>query len=103
MVELAQGFCAFRLAQQRIVRLHAGVIRLIVERGVISGYDAGGIEGVDVAGAAGPRHFKASNGDNVRLAGIEFRDSVFIGAPLALCLLGSKAHVIQRALGVGSA
>ena len=101
MVELAHAVRALRLAQQRVIGLHAGVAGLVVQRGVVAGDDAGGIEGVDVAGAAGPGHLKAGDGDNIRLGGVECGHSVLIGFPGLLAVCGSQAHVVERALGVG--
>ena len=103
MVELAQAVHALRLAEQRVVCLHACVFGLVVQGGVVAGDDAGGIEGIDVAGAAGPGHFKAGNGNHIRLGGVECGHSVLIGFPGLLAVCGSQAHVVERAFGVGIA
>ncbi len=101
VVELADGIGTLSLVEQGIVRLHAGVVGLVVERGIVAGDDAGGVEGVDVAGAAGPRHLEAADGDDVGLAGVEGGDLVLILTPELLAGRGGEAHVIERALGVG--
>ncbi len=103
VVELAQGVHTLGLAQQSVVGLHAGVAGLVVQRGVVAGDDTGGVEGVDVAGAAGPGHFKAADGDHVALAGVEVGDGALILAPQLLAVGGGLAHVVQSGLGVGGA
>ena len=104
MVELADGACALGLRQKRIVGLHARVVGLVVERLVIAGDDAGGVEGVDVAGAAGPRHLKARDGDHAAgLFRVEHSDRVLVGGPSVLAVGRGLAHVVERFLGVGLA
>ena len=103
VVELAQGVHTLGLAQQSVVGLHAGVAGLVVQRSVVAGDDTGGVEGVDVAGAAGPGHFKAADGDHVALAGVEVGDGALILAPQLLAVGGGLAHVVQSGLGVGGA
>ena len=103
MVELAQAVHALRLAEQCVVCLHAGVAGLVVQGSVVAGNDAGGIKGVDVAGAAGPGHLKAGNGDDIRLGGVESSHSVLIRLPGLLAVRGGQAHVVERTLGVGRA
>ena len=104
MVELADGVRALGTAQQLIVCLQAGVVGLVVQSIVVAGDNAGGAEGVDMAGAAGPGHFKAADGDELsRVLLIEGGNVVFVLFPLLLALCGGKGHVIQSALGVGAA
>ena len=103
VVELAEGVRALRLAEQGVIGLHARVGGLVVERGVVAGDDAGGVEGVDVAGAAGPRHLKARERDHVGLAGVEVGRSLLVSVPEILAGFGGKAHVIERALRIRSA
>ena len=103
MVELAHGTGALCLAQQRVIGLHAGIGGLVIEGGIVPGDNAGGVPGVHMAGAAGPGHFVAAQGDDVRLAGVEGRDLVLELLPDALAVLRGQAHVVQSALGVGSA
>ena len=103
VVELADGLGALRLGQQLIIRLQARVLGLVVERRVIAGDDAGGVEGVDMAGTAGPRHFKARNGDHfARVGRVEGCDSVLVGRP-AVAGIGilDKRRVIQSRFDVG--
>ena len=103
MVELADGIDALCLRQKLVVGLQARVLGLVVERRVVAGNDAGGIEGVDMAGTAGPRHFKARNGDHfARVGRVEGCDSVLVGRP-AVAGIGiiDKRHVIQSRFDVG--
>ena len=104
MVELADGIEALCLRQKLVVGLQACILGLVVERRVVAGDDAGGVEGVDMAGTAGPRHFKARNGDHAAcIFFIERSDRVLILIPEILARRAGKAHVIERALGVGCA
>ena len=104
MVELADGIDALCLRQKLVVGLQASILGLVVERRVVAGDDAGGIEGVDMAGTAGPRHFKARNGDHAAcIFFIERSDRALILIPEILARRAGKAHVIERALGVGCA
>ena len=104
MVELADGIDAFCLRQKLVVGLQASILGLVVERRVVAGDDAGGVEGVDMAGATGPRHFKARNGDHAaRVFRIERGDRVLIGLPGLLAVFRCFGHVVERALGVGCA
>ena len=104
MVELADGVGALCLRQELVVGLQASILGLVVERRVVAGDDAGGIEGVDMAGTAGPRHFKARNGDHAaRVFRIERGDRVLIGLPGLLAVFRCFGHVVERALGVGCA
>ena len=104
MVELADGIDALCLRQKLVVGLQACILGLVVERRVVAGDDAGGVEGVDMAGTAGPRHFKARNGDHAAcIFRIERSDRVLIGFPGFLAVFRRLAHVVERALGVGCA
>ena len=104
MVELADGIEALCLRQKLVVGLQACILGLVVERRVVAGDDAGGVEGVDMAGTAGPRHFKARNGDHAAcIFFIERSDRVLILIPEILARRAGKAHVVERALGVGCA
>ena len=104
MVELADGIDALCLRQKLVVGLQASILGLVVERRVVAGDDAGGVEGVDMAGTAGPRHFKARNGDHAAcIFFIERSDRALILIPEILARRAGKAHVIERALGVGCA
>ena len=103
VVELAQAVRALRLTQQRVVGLQAGVAGLVVQGAVVAGDDAGGVEGVDMAGAAGPGHLKAGDGDDIRLGGVEGRHGALVGVPEILAAFAGQAHVVERPLGVGRA
>ena len=104
MVELADGVGALCLRQKLVVGLQASILGLVVERRVVAGDDAGGVEGVDMAGTAGPRHFKARNGDHAAcIFRIERGDCVLIGLPGLLAVFRCFGHVVERALGVGCA
>ena len=104
MVELADGIDTLCLRQELVVGLQASILGLVVERRVVAGDDAGGVEGVDMAGTAGPCHFKARNGDHAAcIFRIERSDRVLILIPEILARRAGKAHVIERALGVGCA
>ncbi|MPM30421.1 hypothetical protein SDC9_76971 [bioreactor metagenome] len=46
-----------------IVQLHTGVCALVVEGSVVAAHKAVGIEGVDMARAAGPGHLKAGKSE----------------------------------------
>ena len=103
MVELADGVGALCLRQELVVGLQASILGLVVERRVVAGDDAGGVEGVDMAGTAGPRHFKARNGDHfARVGRVEGCDSVLVGRP-AVAGIGiiDKRRVIQSRFDVG--
>ena len=103
MVELADGVGALCLRQKLVVGLQACILGLVVERRVVAGDDAGGVEGVDMAGATGPRHFKARNGDHfARVGRVEGCDSVLVGRP-AVAGIGilDKRRVIQSRFDVG--
>ena len=103
MVELADGIDAFCLRQKLVVGLQACILGLVVERRVVAGDDAGGVEGVDMAGTAGPRHFKARDGDHfARVGRVEGCDSVLVGRP-AVAGIGilDKRRVIQSRFDVG--
>ena len=103
MVELADGIDALCLRQKLVVGLQASILGLVVERRVVAGDDAGGVEGVDMAGTAGPRHFKARNGDHfARVGRVEGCDSVLVGRP-AVAGIGilDKRRVIQSRFDVG--
>ena len=103
MVELADGVGALCLRQELVVGLQASIPGLVVERRVVAGDDAGGVEGVDMAGATGPRHFKARNGDHfARVGRVEGCDSVLVGRP-AVAGIGilDKRRVIQSRFDVG--
>ena len=103
MVELADGIDALCLRQKLVVGLQACILGLVVERRVVAGDDAGGVEGVDMAGTAGPRHFKARNGDHFACVGrVEGCDSVLVGRP-AVAGIGilDKRRVIQSRFDVG--
>ena len=103
MVELADGIDALCLRQELVVGLQASILGLVVERRVVAGDDAGGVEGVDMAGTAGPRHFKARNGDHfARVGRVEGCDSVLVGRP-AVAGIGilDKRRVIQSRFDVG--
>ena len=104
MVELADGVGALFLRQELVVGLQASILGLVVERRVVAGDNAGGVEGVDMAGTAGPRHFKARDGDHAAcIFRIERSDRVLIGFPGFLAVFRRLAHVVERALGVGCA
>ena len=100
VVELADAVDALGLAQQSVVGLHTGVGGLVVQDTVVAGDDAGGGEGVDVAGAAGPGHFEAADGDDLALAGVEVGDGTLVGGPQLLAVGTCQAHVVQGSLGV---
>ena len=103
MVELADGIDALCLRQELVVGLQASILGLVVERRVVAGDDAGGVEGVDMAGTAGPRHFKARNGDLfARVGRVEGCDSVLVGRP-AVAGIGiiDKRRIIQSRFDVG--
>ena len=50
---------------QIVVAVHAGVVGLVVQLAVVTGDRAVGVEGVGVAGAAGPRHLVAVGADEI--------------------------------------
>ena len=53
------------VCHQVVVQVHAGVLGLVVERLVVAGDGAVGVEGVGVAGAAGPGHLVTVHADEV--------------------------------------
>ena len=103
VVELADGGCALGLAQQGVVGLHARVVGLVVQGAVVAGDDAGGIEGVDMAGTAGPGHLEAAQGHHVAgVVLVELGDGVLVGLP-AVAGIGilDQGGVIESALQIG--
>ena len=103
VVKLADGVCALGLAQQGVIGLHAGVIGLIIQGFIVAGDDAGGIEGVDMAGAAGPGHLEAADGHHVAgVVLVELGDGVLVGLP-AVAGIGilNQGGVIEGGLHIG--
>ena len=103
VVKLADGVCALGLAQQGVIGLHAGVIGLIIQGLIVAGDDAGGIEGVDMAGAAGPGHLEAADGHHVAgVVLVELGDGVLVGLP-AVAGIGilNQGGVIEGGLHIG--
>ena len=103
VVELADGGCALGLAQQGVIGLHARVGGLVVQGAVVAGDDAGGIEGVDMAGAAGPGHLEAADGHHVAgVVLVELGDGVLVGLP-AVAGIGilDQGGVIEGGLHIG--
>ena len=104
VVELADGVGALRLAQQGVVGLHACVVGLVVQGSVVAGDHAGGVEGVDMAGTAGPGHFEAAQGHHV--AGVfvvELGDGVLVGLPAVVGIgILDQGGVIEGALHIGT-
>ena len=103
VVELADGVCALGLAQQGVIGLHAGVIGLIIQGLIVAGDDAGGIEGVDMAGAAGPGHLEAADGHHAAgVVLVELGDGVLVGLP-AVAGIGilDQGGVIEGGLHIG--
>ena len=60
MVELGDGLAGVVAGQQFVVQLQACIGGLVVDVGVVTGDDTLGVEGIHVAGAAGPGHLEAS-------------------------------------------
>ena len=103
VVKLADGVCALGLAQQGVIGLHAGVIGLIIQGLIVAGDDAGGIEGVDMAGAAGPGHLEAADGHHAAgVVLVELGDGVLVGLP-AVAGIGilNQGGVIEGGLHIG--
>ena len=103
VVELADGVRPLRLAQEAVIGLHTGIRRFVVQSGVVPGDNAGGVPGVDVAGAAGPGHLKAAQGNDVGVGGIKVRYLALELGPEILAVSGSQAHVVEGPLRVGFA
>ena len=103
VVELADGILALLLAQQGVIGLHARVGGFVVQGAVVAGDDAGGIEGVDMAGAAGPGHLEAADGHHVAgVVLVELGDGVLVGLP-AVAGIGilDQGGVIEGGLHIG--
>ena len=103
VVELADRIRALPLAQQGVIGLHARVVGLVVQGAVVAGDDAGGIEGVDMAGAAGPGHLEAADGHHVAgVVLVELGDGVLVGPP-AVAGIGilDQGGVIEGGLHIG--
>ena len=101
VVELADGILALRLIKKSVVRLHAGVVGLVVEGAVITGNDAGGVEGVDMSRTAGPCHLKACDGNDVSCVFfVKLSNSALVGIPLITAGGGRLAHVVECIFGV---
>ena len=100
MVELADRACAIQLAEQCVVCLHTGIVSLVVQNGIVTGNDTLSVEGIDMAGATGPGHFKAADSNDIRLAVIEVSDGGLVSSPQILAVRSSQRHIIQSILGV---
>ena len=103
VVKLADGVCALGLAQQGVIGLHARIIGLIIQGLIVAGDDAGGIEGVDMAGAAGPGHLEAADGYHAAgVVLVELGDGVLVGLP-AVAGIGilDQGGVIESGLHIG--
>ena len=103
VVELADRILALGLAQQGVIGLHARVGGLVVQSAVVAGDDAGGVEGVDMAGAAGPGHLEAADGHHVAgVVLVELGDGVLVGLP-AVAGIGilDQGGVIEGGLHIG--
>ena len=103
VVELADGGCALGLAQQGVIGLHARIGGLVVQGAVVAGDDAGGVEGVDMAGAAGPGHLEAADGHHVAgVVLVELGDGILVGLP-AVAGIGilDQGGVIEGGLHIG--
>ena len=103
MVELGQGVHALRLTQQGVIGLQARVVGLVVQGRVVPGHDTRGIEGVDVAGAAGPGHLKAAQSDLAVVLGVEGVDGRLVGIPGLLAVCGGLAHIVEGPFRIGRA
>ena len=103
VVKLADGVCALGLAQQGVIGLHAGVIGLIIQGLIVAGDDAGGIEGVDMAGTAGPGHLEAADGHHVAgVVLVELGDGVLVGLPAVVGIgILDQGGVIEGGLHIG--
>ena len=103
VVKLADGVCALGLAQQGVIGLHAGVIGLIIQGFIVAGDDARGIEGVDMAGAAGPGHLEAADGHHVAgVVLVELGDGVLVGLPAVVGIgILDQGGVIEGGLHIG--
>ena len=77
------------VGHQVVVPMHAGVESLVVQLGVVSGNHAVGVEGVGVAGAAGPGHLIAVHADEVVPLVV-----VFLGGGTGLLPLGGGAFLV---------
>ena len=101
VIELTDGISAFRLAKKTVIGFHAGVVSFVVEGRVVSGYDAGGVEGIDMTGAAGPCHLKARHSDKAsRILFIERSNLALIIGPFFLALSGRLAHIVESVFRV---
>ena len=100
VVELVQ---AVALVDGLVVELHAGVAALVVQLGVVAGHQTVAVEGVDVAGTAGPGHLKAREGEEIRMALIEGRSLALVLLPERTAALGHEALVVERVGGVRGA
>ena len=100
VVELVQ---AVALVDGLVVELHAGVAALVVQLGIVAGYQTVTVEGVDMAGTGGPGHLKARDGNDAVMALVERGDRVLVTIPEFLARRGHQALVIERIGGVGGA
>ena len=100
VVELVQ---AVALVDRLVVELHARVAGLVVQIGVVAGNQTVAVEGVDVAGSAGPGHLKARNGDEVGMRCVEGCDLALVLLPERLAGRGHLAPVVERVGRVGGA
>ena len=103
VVELADGILAIGLAQQGVIGLHARVGGLVVQSAVVAGDDAGGIEGVDMAGAAGPGHLEAADGYHAAgVVLVKLGDGVLVGLPAVVGIgILDQGGVIEGGLHIG--
>ena len=104
VVKLADGVCALGLAQQGVIGLHARIIGLIIQGLIVAGDDAGGIEGVDMAGAAGPGHLEAADGHHAAgVVLVELGDGVLVGLPAVVGIgILDQGGVIEGGLHIGT-
>ena len=87
---------------QVIVQVHTGVIRLVVQGGVVTRDGAVGIEGVGVARAAGPGHLVAVGGNEIIAQGVILRRGLLGLFPLGdVAALGEAGQVIVAGGGGG--
>ena len=85
-----------RLHQQVVIIQHAGVVGLVVQFGIVSGDDAGRVESIDVAGAAGPGHLKAAQGDLVSgMRGVKGSDGALVVRPRFCAVIRHLAGIVE--------
>ena len=93
---------AVGIGHQVVVAVHTGIVGLVVQFAVVTGNNTVGIEGVGMAGTAGPGHLVAVGTDKIIRHGIVFCRSCLCLFPLGdTAALGQIGQIIVAVRGSG--